>query len=839
MKRIIAVLALVLAGAFCSCGYCADGEKSLVITNVTTNSPVTAGQDLVVSVELATGQKATKLWVCGTRSAAHGLDAWFADEVVVGASGGNQPALEALTVRIPTHADLASDGYALTVGVANWNQQCAYRSGVTRIFFAAIDNAHRPGPPPADLRVRFENQQLYVDDQPFFLHGYFCLSKRFEGHMAAGPLDIDLAAVRRHRFNTVVFEYLPDLRTHIKDVEKLGLMAIPFYLNDPAMAGRLRSESAILAWNVGDDLYDRDKIAKVRNVAEVIRKIDSRQKRPIMLDAPMFHKEYASFTDLMGGYVYPLNQHPHTSSIAKYKTYLEHERERSGWEHWFWTWIQAHTKGVYTQDVLGLGGEISWAPSRVPEPCQLRLMTYTAIAAGCKGVVLFNIGYFRDDWHGKDRFAQAGIMGCELDVLGPYLAEGDLDRDAGVRFNCPGGQVDASYLRFGDSAMVILLRLADNYHYQMDAARFEPDSLPEEIRLPTSTQRAYLVAFPAVRELSVVPGAGPGAKSTVQIPEFSTAAVILLTNDPGLAATVSERIKSLLPDAAGFAVTELEGKQAKVDFIQEQLSALGVDTPAPLKSMLLRARAGLQAASGLLQQGDHAGAWNAAQQALQRYQDAQYSQWIKAWEDPDKDPDDTLNYYLLPRYHRAKRRWREAVRGGNLLENASFEDGTDAEIAAWPGKGRRVAAAARTGRHSLELVSDAPNVYVDGSTYDWVTVSVESPKTTVQLGDRIDASVWVKIDEALAKTERGAILNVVGYDADGKGVWFWQSGWIEYCVADATGGWRELRVSKVVRPAIHRKGLATVSFRLGICGVGRCRFDDAELTVTRPASENE
>jgi len=83
-----------------------EAPERLVIQGVTTNSPVTAGEDIVVTVKLAPGQEATKLWLFGAKSGRHGLDAWFADEIVAGASGEAQDALAPLSIRVPTTSDL-------------------------------------------------------------------------------------------------------------------------------------------------------------------------------------------------------------------------------------------------------------------------------------------------------------------------------------------------------------------------------------------------------------------------------------------------------------------------------------------------------------------------------------------------------------------------------------------------------------------------------------------------------------------------------------------------------------------------------------------------------------
>lgn len=114
--------------------------------------------------------------------------------------------------------------------------------------------------------VCFEENQLFVDDKPFFFFGIDGVPDSFE-------------SVRAHHFNTIFFWRVPGDKKLVQEAAEAGLMVIP-YPYAPRWSMRyekfiktVEPKSAILAWNIGDDLKDKD-VQKVRAAYEKIHQID-------------------------------------------------------------------------------------------------------------------------------------------------------------------------------------------------------------------------------------------------------------------------------------------------------------------------------------------------------------------------------------------------------------------------------------------------------------------------------------------------------------------------------------------------------------------------------------
>jgi len=128
----------------------------------------------------------------------------------------------------------------------------------------------------ADFKVLFKENRLYMDGKPFFFFGVW-------------GVVYNLQSMKEHHVNTV-FSGMWTSTKIIHEANKLGVMIIPYPYGpswDKQMERLVREiepKSAILAWNIGDDL-ERRHLEKVKEVYGIIRKIDPNPHRPIMLDS--------------------------------------------------------------------------------------------------------------------------------------------------------------------------------------------------------------------------------------------------------------------------------------------------------------------------------------------------------------------------------------------------------------------------------------------------------------------------------------------------------------------------------------------------------------------------
>jgi len=237
--------------------------------------------------------------------------------------------------------------------------------------------------------------------------------------------------------------------------------------------------------------------------------------------------------------------------------------------------------------------------------------------------------------------------------------------------------------------------------------------------------------------------------------------------------------------------------------------------------------------------------WTVARRNAERGRSIMRSAVRRAWETLNRDPfirdaDLLPNFYLIEQYAPILQAIAEAKPGGNLLANPSFERAEGDVVAGWQGMAaghnqtgaRGLVETARTGEFGLRFTSDSPTIY-HGDERDWVTVNALSDPVEIRQWDGLEASAWVRIDEDMQKTERGAVLQIAGYDEAGEAIKSWTVTDVEANRVEATDGWVKLSV----RTVATQPGAATAAVRLGVCGVGEAVFDDVTLVRMRPEIE--
>ncbi|MBI3920125.1 MAG: hypothetical protein HY318_01810 [Armatimonadetes bacterium] len=669
----------------------------------------------------------------------------------------------------------------------------------------------------AQNKVSFQQSHLYVEGKPFFFLG------------VDGVPD-NLESMRQHHLNTVF-----GWGAARQDAAQAGLMFIP-YIHSPEarleqveqQVNELKNDPGLLAWNAGDDLIAKD-LDRTRQVCDLVRRLDP--GHPIMLDViDSSTVSFAPFVDMFCIYSYPLlwKEWP----LQRYRKWLESAKEKVGNDTFRWTWVQVHTQLWYTHEVHG-GPEEQHIPSLFPDAEHLRLLTYTAIQAGMRGIIYYHHNFLREDWHGKDRYAEVGILGSELEVFGPLLAEGKV---VGVA-KTDRPDVHATLILFSKGLLVVLAKEGKRYQYHPDESvvRKVEVSFPNSLAPQTGT--ALQVEFPQPQSLPI---RGERERLRFVVPEFELTTTILLTTDAQLSRSVRDRVASLAPDAARFALRVVEGKREKVEPVLEGLRVLQVGLPEA-SSSVKRSRELERRARESLDRGDFASAYRAAREAQRVLRELESRYWSTAA--GNKEPSDHKYlrcFYDLPEHYTYVREVESLAEGDNLLANGSFEMGEDSRAKDWrepamtnggQAMGSRSHEKARTGRYSYRFASTSMSEW-QGQKWDWVTADAKTQSVPVEPGQFAKLSAYIHIPETISDTQRGAILNLLAFDKESKAVPGWEGMKIEVNCLKKTRGWQQLSVlRKIDDPRVARVGV-----RIGICGMGECYFDDVKLCrmIPRP-----
>src|SRR4051812_14912890 len=88
-----------------------------------------------------------------------------------------------------------------------------------------------------------------------------------------------------------------------------------------------------------------------------------------------------------------------------------------------WTWIQTHVPDLDAQLLYGQPAGAGFREPVGPQPEQIRLLTYSALATGAKGIAFWSDRFLADSHQGRDRLLECALLNQELEMLEPVLAD--------------------------------------------------------------------------------------------------------------------------------------------------------------------------------------------------------------------------------------------------------------------------------------------------------------------------------------------------------------------------------------------------------------------------------
>lgn len=389
----------------------------------------------------------------------------------------------------------------------------------------------------------FEGPRIHVDGEPFFPFGLYWFDAE------------DVETYRHHRINIV---YAEGRAAQLQAAVSANLCVFAI---GPREMDRLRSYAAeprLIAWFLMDDAASEEDAKICRERAAHIRSVDDR--RPIFASIngrdPAIDARFRDIVDIYCPYRYALPRF----SYEEYAGWLDELRRGFGVET-YWTTIQS--SDIYSRHRQMGFTDLDLA--RALEPAQLRLLVWTVISHGARGVLMWpERGLFDGRAWTADRRAEVGILGSEIDVLTPLLIDG---------VENPGGattsQVDVHACRVdhADANLVILTKLGEQYHLAVDEAL----ARDVEVRIHGAAgARAWTVSFPEPVELEAR-DSGPDLVVTLDV---EVTELLVVTRDPHALEPIAARMASHLPDVATFAVASARAFAAKVGDVLEKLQRL-------------------------------------------------------------------------------------------------------------------------------------------------------------------------------------------------------------------------------------------------------------------------
>lgn len=672
-------------------------------------------------------------------------------------------------------------------------------------------------PTPRHAVVELNHDRLMVNKKPFFLRGI-----RYS--------DTPLKVLRDAGFNTLFVEATTRLEA-LEEAVELGFWLVPdLSVLDagrspvtPTALGtsvqRFPCADGVLFWLLGSGLT-AEQAEMVGQAASTIRAADLYQGRPVSADVWDGFRPYSRHLEMVGVHRWPLMT---ALELDRYRDWLVGRARLLEGGVYTWTWIQTHLPEWYTQLVYRKSSEEEFDEPIGPQPEQIRLLTYVALSAGCRGIGFWSDRFLANSHHGRDRLLQLALLNQELEMLEPMLAT---LRDTEVRWiSSKQPEIKAAVLRYDGGVLVLPIWLGKG-------AQYVPGQLATnnlELVIPGAPADAQVWEV-SPGDVRAIPSERVAGGLKVVLPEFGLTTALVLTNDVnavdggqiGRLQQAARRSRRLAAQwSYDLAVEEL----AKVERINALLE-LARQVQPDAQGLLAESRRRLDLARAAWSRGtdaDYRVAYAEAQRALRPLRILMRAHWERAvgpLDSPVSSPY-AVSFFTLPMHWQLAEDVRNLQPTVNLLEGGDFEKLDDAVRQNWamqettldPVRTRAaiVAERAQQGKHCLKLEIKPQDQRLLPGALERTFLAVHTPAYPVQPGSLVRISGWVRIPEPIQASADGVLF----YDSAGGEP-------LAVRLIDPTP-WR--------RFTLYRRVPETgfISLTVALTGIGTVYFDDLRI----------
>lgn len=631
----------------------------------------------------------------------------------------------------------------------------------------------------------------------------------------------------------------------------------------------------IVAWNISTRA-PASALRDIDNQVRLIRAADRDRSRPVCGDIGGAERSYSRMLDAIG-----LSRHPLQTefSLHDYRRFLTQKSRKLRPGSFVTTWIQTEIDpGHYPAGAEG--------PIPVVEPEQIRLLTWSAICAGCKGLGFWKRTALDVDIAGaRERELAIAIVNQEISLLEPWLAthsviefqpvpvQSGADRAVprakpALTFRSRARELrdEARQQAARSRAVPLAQKVTGPDQIEMaiisgpngqlliplwyqEGSQFVPGQMtrPElEITIPGIQDTAAIWEVSTTQVRSLAKRHGPGGTKVV-LENFDQVAALMISTDPNWGRILRGQIEQIQARSASLWLSLATEKLARVRAVDQELQRLGVGLPEgdrllqQAEALVQLAQDGIakpEAEADVLVAGyspDAASHHNvrvwcgAALRALRILQRAHWDHAVSRQPSPLSTPW-TVSFNTLPDHWRFLRQ-AAGLSGNrsvqNLLSDGDFEDTDTAQMIS---KGWKHSQGDLPGiRASAELTRLRGD---SGTSLRLVALPDPNHEVSVSLsGTPISIRtppIPLKAGDVLRI--RGRVRVPVAPAGSLEGVTVYESLTGTRLHWKRTEGWKRFEVLREVGQD------ASLTLKLTLHGLGEARFDDLEVSVWNPAS---
>jgi hypothetical protein len=580
---------------------------------------------------------------------------------------------------------------------------------------------------------------------------------------------------------------------------------------------------AILFWDVGGGGLTAEHAKAVARTAQLVRLADP--QRPLAADVWDGFQPYSRSVNLLGVHRWPLMT---SLELPEYRDWLNQRRLLATPGTFLWTWVQTHLPDWHTTMVYDHPGNAPFDEPIGPLPEQIRLLTYTALASGARGLGFWSDRFLADSHQGRDRLLALALINQELKMLEPLLMTSSKPEWIGTS----SGEVRAAVFRTDNAVLVLPIWMGRGAQFvpgQGAAANLQI-VVPQ---VPDSAE-AWEVSPGEVRPLRMERIRGG---TQVTIPEFGLTGAVVFTADnsqTGLLVRLQDQARRSRKLAAQWAHDLAEVESDKVAKIYADLEQRGHGLPEG-RQRLDETRAHLQRCADKWNDGDYGEAYREANRAVRPLGLLMRREWEAAAGDLDAPVASpyAVSYFTLPRHWAFADQVKAAGPGPNVLPNGGFETVPDRQQEAWAAQAitlddvdlaaRRVTESPHGGEQCLLLEvkpkkKDAQNKDLPPpEALERTFLAIHSPAVRLPPGTPVRITGWVRVPEPVRASADGALL----YDSAGGEP-------LALRLHGPITKWREFTWYRRV-PAS-----GSINVTLALTGLGKVYFDDVRIEPLDP-----
>jgi hypothetical protein len=639
-------------------------------------------------------------------------------------------------------------------------------------------------PMPESSRIAFQLHRLSIDGSPVF-------PRILPYHGESVPV------LSQVGINTV---WIPDYRNYSvsKQLSDEGLYVMatpprPFGRDGESPAARQVSlapftndSEPVMFWYVGTGIpagSGTDLVSWRTQVMEA----DRTRNRPLAGDVAGGERFYSRYLSMISA-SQPVSGT--SMSYRDYRDWLLTKRRTCRPGSFFWTWVDLENRAASRG-----GGGSGNAEGPLLEPEQIRLQTYAALSAGCRGLGFWTTRSLEgSDPRDVETRLTLAELNRELKLLEPILAQGTmisvipLDFGQGER---PKSKTTSRRRISGSTSDRLeprkLVEPSERSAYEegsqprIEATLIRTDEA--QLLLPVwYDPRANYVpgAMSAPSVTLIVPGVSESASAWLITPtgisnvprepatggirivlsKFNQTAAVLLTSDFNLVRRLQASVREMARESAMDSVLLAKAKHERVSRIEAELDSLGRRFPES-REILDQSAQLLALGEQAVGRGDFRSARSSALDAMRLTRIVQRHRWEDAANTlpaPESSP-------YLRSYQELPRHWELISKIGrvseyeirSMLASGDFEDIRKMIEDGWQhaqagGEGVRAAAELypekhpqSRGRYCLRMVAVPTDLENPPPLMEASSVTVSTPPVAIQAGDILHVSGWVRV----------------------------------------------------------------------------------------------